>query len=87
MEVARLRDALNTSFKERGCLQVNLEMARAELGALQKKAPAAPAQPHQHAPGSVCVLCGKPRNESAAPGPQIAQRLVLELRVVPENKS
>lgn len=85
MEVARLRDALNTSFKERGCLQVNLEMARAELGALQKKAPAAPAQPHQHAPGSVCVLCGKPRNESAAP--QIAQRLVLELRVVPENKA
>lgn len=84
-EVLRLRDALNASFKERGCLQVDLEKARAELGAtLTKKAPA---QPHQYAPGSVCVLCGKPRNESAAPGPQIAQRLVLELRVVPENKS
>lgn len=76
-EVLRLRDALNASFKERGCLQVNLEKARAELGAtLTKKAPA---PPHQYAPGSVCVLCGKPRNESK---PAEASRQILTIRVV-----
>lgn len=77
MEVARLRDSLNASFKERGCLQVDLEKARAELGATLTKR--SPAQPHQYAPGSVCVLCGKPRNENK---PTEASRQILTIRVV-----